>query len=77
MARLSKKPRGESRLVMVFDCDECGQENTVYENYEDFSDCGDGDSLDHNCPHCNSYFKKIGTVIKHCKIKETYFESLK
>lgn len=69
--RLRDKPQGESYQFTSFRC-ECGRENTVREYYAEWSDFGDGDSLDHHC-ECGAYYKKTGRIPRGA-VTDTWFE---
>ena len=72
--KLEKKPQGRSKRVIVFKCPDCGDEYTVEEEFGDWHDFGDGDSLNLTCV-CGKYFKKTSRI-PDSAIIDSWFESL-
>jgi hypothetical protein len=72
--RLRRKPQGPSRQRIRFRCG-CGAVNVVAENYSGFHDCGDGDSLDHDCPACGTYYKKTCRIPSGSVLEAWYEEA--
>lgn len=70
MTRFTYKPDGESTLFLKFRC-VCGKEHLVNEHYGEWSDPGDGDSLDFRC-ECGAYYKKIHRIPDEAVLERWY-----
>lgn len=70
--RLTLKPQGPSTLFIKFSCS-CGKEHVVCESFAEWSDLGDGDSLDFHCD-CGAYYKKTGRIADDAIVDRWYEE---
>ena len=72
---LATKPQGPSTLHIIFACPGCGNLNEVTEEFADWYDTGDGDSLDFTC-ECGKYFKKTSRI-DECWIQSSWYSKAK